>query len=234
LRRYLLAQAGLADLPRPLRLLEVGCGTGAVLGDLAELPQARRFGLDISLDFLRAAQGNLPAARLALGDGRALPFAPQVFDLSLCHYLLLWVESPLEIVRQMRRVTRPGGMVLALAEPDYGGRIDYPPALQALGEAQQAALRRQGADPWMGRKLKAVFHQAGLIDVRSGVIGGEWSAGPTPLQIESEWQVLVQDLRNWLPSDTIEAWQQADLQAWQRGERILFVPTFYAAGRVPA
>jgi len=75
----------------------------------------------------------------------------------------------------MARITRPGGAVLALAEPDYGGRIDYPIKLAQMGKWQIESLRLQGADPLMGRKLATIFNSAGFDSVETGVLGGQWS-----------------------------------------------------------
>ena len=62
----------------------------------------------------------------------------------------------------MVRVTHPGGFVLALAEPDYGGRIDYPTELSQIGDWQKNALKQQGANPLMGRELRSIFSHAGI------------------------------------------------------------------------
>jgi hypothetical protein len=131
----------------------------------------------------------------------------------------------------MRRVTRSGGSVIALAEPDYGGRIDYPEELAILGRHQAAALRKQGADPRMGRRLAEVFHQLGLQDIEVGVLGGQWKGKSSRREWELEWRVLQSDLGGEQDTDSLRA---LDWAARERGERVLFVPTFYAFGRVPA
>jgi hypothetical protein len=123
--------------------------------------------------------------------------------------------------------------VLVLAEPDYGGRIDYPEELSQLGRWQKAALHRQGADPLMGRRLRAVLQQAGLADIETGVLGGQWKTPPPPEDFEREWAVLKSDLADSVPDDIIKRFYRLDQTARVRGERLLFVPTFYAWGGVP-
>ncbi len=231
LRRYLYRQAGLA---RARRALEVGCGSGAILGELAaQLPLA--VGLDLDRAVLALAQVNAAGAPLTAGDAHTLPFAAASFDLSLCHFLLLWVADPLGVLREMKRVTRPGGWVLALAEPDYGGRVDFPEALATLGLWQRESLQRQGADPLMGRKLAMLFHRAGLESVETGALGGQWRGAPDWDQWQLEWAVLESDLEKTFPDfESRKVLKAIDQSAYQSGERVLFVPTFYAAGRVPA
>ncbi len=214
------------------RVLETGCGTGAILRDLPAVTSARVFGIDIRRDFLRIAQSSQPSLRLAAANVYSLPFAPGSFDVCLCHFFLLWVD-PAQALAEMRRVTRSGGKILALAEPDYGGRIDYPPELESLGQHQAAALQEQGADPRAGRKLAALFHQAGLVDVFTGVVGGFWASVPSQEDIDLEWQVLRHDLAGRLNPTDLELAEHQDRQAWASATRILYIPTFYAAGAVP-
>lgn len=230
-RRYLLERIGPVEAGR---VLEVGCGTGAVL---AELGEGCVHGLDIRLDYLQLARRNVPLARLAQGDAHHLPYAAGSFEATCCHFLLLWVPDPLGVVSEMRRVTQPGGAVLLMAEPDYGGRIDFPAELAALGEWQRQALRLAGANPDIGRELAGLLSQNGLADIEWGVLGGSWSGQPAPEDWEMEWRVLRADLEhipNLLPEREaeIDALQELDRRAWGRWERVLFVPTFYAWGRV--
>jgi SAM-dependent methyltransferase len=251
LRRYLFERSGLSP---GQRLLEVGCGTGAVLASLSAAG-CRLHGLDINADFLHQAGQNLLAPAWSQGDdllpsstltpnslipnpvfltqadAHHLPYTDGSFDIVFCHFLLLWVHEPVEVIREMRRVTRPGGWVLALAEPDYGGRVDYPEALIQLGELQEEALRRQGAETRLGRRLGALFHSTGLAEVESGVLGGQWREPPSLEDLAQEWAVLQSDLGDQISAEKFNSLQQIDQSAWARGERVLFVPTFYALGR---
>ena len=233
LRRYLFEHVGVSDLGS---ILSVGCGTGAILQELVAQDSGgaqRFFGLDINQKFLDLAQENILLARLTCGDAHQLPYPGASFDLSLCHFLLLWVADPIQVLAEMRRVTRPGHAVMALAEPDYGGRIDFPYELEQLGEWQQAALSSQGADLQIGRQLSGLFCRAGLIDVESGVLGGQWSGQPEQGAWESEWAMLRSDLAGSVPTAQLDSLQAQDQRAWQHGERVLYVPTFYAWGKVP-
>jgi SAM-dependent methyltransferase len=227
-RSYLFNRAGLATAKR---ILEVGCGTGALWEDLPIPPGAASHGLDLNLDSVNQARENAPGLCAVHADGGHLPYSSACFDLVFCHYLLLWVKNPVQILREMARVTRPGGALLALAEPDHAARIDHPPALQPLGEWQTVALADQGVNPRMGRELAGVFAEAGIALIENGVIGGGWSV-PTAAETELEWGVLQADLTGRVADQDIQKMRMLDGQARLAGSRVLFVPTFYAWGRV--
>jgi SAM-dependent methyltransferase len=246
LREHLYARAGLENARR---ILEVGCGTGALLSEWVKASPARPeiiidrsgqknippdlnvHGLDLDRNYLSLARRQAPSAWLVQADAHFMPYAEASFDLLYCHFLLLWVREPRQVLAEMARLLRPGGSLLALAEPDYGGRIDYPPELIELGRQQEEALRRQGAETRLGRRLVSLFHQAGLQDVEIGVLGGQWRGAPSQVEWQVEWAVLQNDLEAFMPCGELDRWRAIDAQAWKRGERVLFVPTFYAWGR---
>jgi ubiquinone/menaquinone biosynthesis C-methylase UbiE len=221
------------DLGRLRRILEVGCGTGAVCASVArELPSAKVAGVDLNIRRLEFARSHDPACAYAAGDGTQLPFPARTFDLVFCHYLLLWIPSPAQALREMARVVRPGGWVIALAEPDHSARIDYPPPLDELGRLQTDALRRQDADPALGRRLASLFTDAGLNVEETGILGSQdIHSGRPDEDSELEWRILKEDVGPAVTSSGWERFRKADSAALARGERVLFVPTFYCFAR---
>jgi SAM-dependent methyltransferase len=227
LREYLFRQAGLETAQR---VLEVGCGTGAVLATLPA-PGPSVHGLDREAGRLAEARRHAPGARLTCGDARALPYTSGTFDLTFCHFLLLWVGDPLAVLLEMKRVTRPGGAVLALAEPDYTARVDRPAALVPLGTWQTEALRAQGADPSIGERLAELFDRAGIRLVETGTLRGRGEPPQTPAERALEWTVLEADLAGRVPTVDLQEMKSIDEEAWRSGRRLLYVPTFFASGR---
>jgi SAM-dependent methyltransferase len=140
LRAYLFDKAGLSNARR---VLEVGCGTGAILRDLHT--SASLHGLDLDPAALAQCRIHAPNATLTCGDGHFLPYPDQTFDIVYCHFFLLWVGDPLQAVREMKRVTSKNGHILALAEPDYFARVDKPDELKILGEWQRDVVEKTGS-----------------------------------------------------------------------------------------
>lgn len=216
------------------KVLEVGCGTGAITTDTGLTASCKLYGLDIDLEYLSIARKSDTQTHFTAANAMETPFPKGVFDVVYCHYFLLWMKDIPAVLAEMRRVTRPGGVILALAEPDYGGRIDYPPSLAELGQWQAHALARQGAHPEIGRRLLALFTAAGFVQVEAGLMGGQWKATFDSQAFENEWKVLQDDLDGMVSPARLQALRQMDEIATQKGERILFVPTFYASGKVPS
>lgn len=231
LRNYIY---NLIGIQRANKILDVGCGTGVLENELNNLTPARVFGLDIDFNPLHMAQEYAPKSSYNVGDCLSLPYRNEAFDITICHFLLLWVYDVPKAISEMIRVTRLKGFVLALAEPDYGGRIDYPPELSQIRNWQINSLKQQGANPLLGRELRSLFSQAGLENLEIGVLGGQWKDNETDQDMDLEWDVVQSDL-----NQNIEFINQADqlhtieIASRKAHHRILFVPTFYAFGMVP-
>lgn len=226
IRNYLLGQANLSNARF---LLEVGCGTGVLLKGFKTY--AAVHGLDIDHNCLLYAKKTDPIPIFSCGDAHDLPYFDAVFDIVFCHFLILWLSDPSRAIAEMVRVVRHGGSIIAFAEPDYGGRIDHPDCFSKIGIAQLDSLRHQGADPLTGRKLSSLFHQAGLTEIETGVIQGQWSKYTDKSDFELEWQILELDLAGIYNHDEIKQLKDQDWISWQNGERVLYIPTFYAIGK---
>ncbi|BCY18969.1 MAG: methyltransferase domain-containing protein [Chloroflexi bacterium] len=228
----LFAQAG--GLTPGSSVLEAGCGTGALMSSLAGISPALYTGVDVQPGLLHHAAGVFPGFTFACADGFCLPFANNQFDAVVCHYFLLWVDNVPAILREMLRVTRPGGFVGALAEPDYGSRIDYPVDFESCGRAQRDSLIRQGADPDMGRKVPAALAEAGCVDIAYGILGAYLPVPLTEEQIRSEQSILRNDLSDSEMNRSMENILLYDAEARRRNTRVHFIPTFFGWGKKPA
>jgi ubiquinone/menaquinone biosynthesis C-methylase UbiE len=161
------------ELDPGTRLLEVGCGAGAVLAVLGqEFPDVQLFGIDIEPKQLEFARRHLEQsgveAVLRQGDALALPFADESFDHVWMMWLLEHIADAPAALRQARRVLVPEGRLTAI-EVDYATCRAEPttPALEALFRAM---VRGMAAAGWSdaGTRLPGWLRAAGFREIDKG------------------------------------------------------------------
>jgi SAM-dependent methyltransferase len=167
LRRRFLRRLGIA---RGERVLEVGCGSGVVLRDLARLVgrSGRVAGIDPSRRAVTAARAlcrGIPAIAIRVADGLALPFARDRFDVALAVTVALHVADPSRLVQEMVRVLRPGGR-LGLQDQDFGTLAVTHPDAALTDRILRGVVGRLYEEPYSGRRLLGLLRGAGLDRVR--------------------------------------------------------------------
>ncbi len=103
---------------------EIGCGTGSLAGGIAaRRPRRPIVGVDLSLPYLAQARRNAPAAAYAVYDAQHLAFGDDSFAAALAQLVLNFVPDPAAAGAEIRRVTRPGGVVAASVWDFRGGLV---------------------------------------------------------------------------------------------------------------
>jgi SAM-dependent methyltransferase len=161
-----------AGMTGPVRVLDVGCGTGSPSFHLAKDPEIIDLrGLDISPAYVQHANRRNVDARLdfQVGDACALPFPDGCFDHTVSMLALQFVPQADLALREMRRVTCRGGTLAAATWDARGGFValrmvfDAAAILDQNGrQARAAAYTRPLSRPG---DLARKWHDAGLIDV---------------------------------------------------------------------
>jgi SAM-dependent methyltransferase len=171
----------LAEVGQGARMLDVGCGTGIVARRAAPRVGAagRLTALDLNEDMLRVArrvsQGLRPAIEWRQGDALALPFADGSFDVVVCQQALQFFQDPERGLREMRRVTAPGGRVVAAVlrpirySPPYGPLAD---ALERHVGREAGAMMRSPFPAWDRDAVKGLAGRAGLRDPHVRIVVG--------------------------------------------------------------
>ena len=114
--------ADLAGVRSGQRALDVGCGTGALTAELvARLGADAVAAADPSAPFVGAMRERFPGVDVREAPAEQLPFADDGFDVTLAQLVVHFMPDPVAGLREMARVTRPGGVVAACVW-DHGGQ----------------------------------------------------------------------------------------------------------------
>ena len=129
--------------------------------------RARTVGVDANLERIQTARSRVPPAAQAIefvnADVHDLPMADDSFDFAWSRFVFEYLPNPGLVLREMIRVTRPGGIV-AVADLD-AQLVNFHPQSASTRDGMQRALHllaQDGFDPWIGRKLFAMFKSHGM------------------------------------------------------------------------
>jgi SAM-dependent methyltransferase len=163
----------LAELLRPgMKVLDVGCGTGAITGGIADAvtPRGLAVGCDVSESLLadrrRRRQPDDPL-RFVRANIYALPF-DRTFDIVTAARVVQWLARPLEAIRAMRAAATPTGSVVVL-DYDHERIAWHPPPPASMLRFYSAFLAWRadaGMDNAIAAHLPALFESAGLTGIR--------------------------------------------------------------------
>lgn len=212
------------DLSAEFRLLEVGCGTGAVLRSVARHKGLRGevVGVDQCEAFVVAARKFADIENLGgcvdfrVGDAHGLDFPPASFDVVIASTLISHVTEPSAVLREMARVLRPGGTIVVF-DGDYAS-LTYAYTDHAVGRRMDEALANAtfnnpmimrdlpGLLPSLGLRLNAAWGDA-VVEVGKASFFKSFAEAYLP---------YVLDAGN-LPVDVVKQWHDAQIQASMAG-----------------
>ena len=152
-------------------VLDVGCGPGALTGELVRrLGSASVSAVDPSESFVAAARERHPGVTVQLAAAEELPYRNGTFDGALAQLVVHFMTDPVAGLGEMARVTRPGGVVAACVWDHAGGHGPLGPFWEAARELDptvedqsQVAGAREG-------HLAELFVAAGLTEVAVSVL----------------------------------------------------------------
>lgn len=152
-----------------LALLDVGAGSGTISVTFAKaIPDGHVTGIDLNPDILPRARAVAEMAgvknvEFQQGDIYKLPFADGTFDITFCHQVLTHLKAPWDALREMVRVTKPGG-IIAAREGDLETECVWPdlPGLLKLHKFTTGMMSAAGGSPTGGRQLLSWALKAGV------------------------------------------------------------------------
>ena len=150
------------------RALDVGCGPGALSAVLVErLGSDHVAALDPSDSFVEAARRRLPGVDIRLASAESIPFDDHSFDVTLAELVVHFMSDPVGGIREMARVTKPGGTIAACVwdhTTDTGALSAFWKVVRTFDPAADDESGLAGAREG---QLTEIFAAAGLHDIRS-------------------------------------------------------------------
>ena len=153
------------------RALDVGCGTGALTAHLVERLGVGAVGaIDPSPSFVAALRQRFPALDVRSGQAERLPFADDSFDRTLAQLVVPFMTDPVAGLREMARVTRPGGVVAASVWPAGEEKSPFAAFRQAVRDTDPAEADPNELPGTLPGELESLFASAGLDDTESAAL----------------------------------------------------------------
>jgi SAM-dependent methyltransferase len=170
--------ADFASIGEAQRVLDVGCGPGALTGELV-----RRFGADAvaavdpSPGFVEAAGRRNPGVDVRRAEAESLPFDDGSFDAALAQLVVHFMTDPAAGIAEMRRVTRDGGVVTACVWDHAGGAGPLARFWDAARELDPGVADESDLPGAREGDLERLLHEAGLGDVEERLLTVEVEHG---------------------------------------------------------
>jgi SAM-dependent methyltransferase len=163
--------ADFAGIVAGQRALDVGCGPGILTEELVtRLGADAVAAVDPSSSFVQAARARLPGVTVAEASADDLPFAHDGFDTTLAQLVVHFMPDPVAGLREMRRVTRPGGLVAASVWDHAGGQGPLGVFWRAAHDIGGEITDESGLPGAREGHLAELFEDAELGDISATVL----------------------------------------------------------------
>ena len=158
--------ADFAGIAAGRRVLDVGCGPGALTTELVQrVGAAAVAAVDPSAQFVAAARERHPGVQVRIAAAEELPFADAEFDAALAQLVVHFMDDPVRGLAEMARVTRNGGVVAACVWDHAGGHTPLAPFWDAVHELDPNATDESRLAGGHEGHLTELCTKAGLRDV---------------------------------------------------------------------
>ncbi|MDF2690232.1 MAG: methyltransferase type 11 [Gammaproteobacteria bacterium] len=205
-------------------ILDCGCGPGSITLDFARYAYAGAVsGIDLEhsqIEFCKnaAKEQGISNVEFKQGSIMHIPFPDNSFDIVHAHAVLCQLNSPLDAIKEMMRVAKPGGIV-AVREMDWRANLIHPesPLLVKEYQIRKQAIDKMGGDYFIGGKLRGLFNSAQFAKVEAGasceVCGDAGSITEVSHYIAKQWEdapfVKLALDEGWVNQEEIKQIQQA-------------------------
>ncbi|MFY0569811.1 methyltransferase domain-containing protein [Archangium lansingense] len=202
------------------RILDAGCGVGEVTRELGALVgrTGRVMGIDLSANMVAEARLRTEGTGLPVeyrqGDIHRLDLPSGSFDGCRASRVFIYLDEPREALAELLRLTRPGGAVV-LFEPELDSWVldgPEPAVVRKLVHFWADQLR----NPWIGRRIPALFRSLGVSELAVVPVVGTWNLGM--LETFGIYPVLEKAIRQGVATQAeVDTWVEFMKQGDQNG-----------------
>jgi len=161
--------ADLADVSAGQRVLDVGCGPGALTAELVRrVGAANVAAVEPSASFVAAARSRFPDVDVHQASAEQLPFEDDAFDIAIAQLVVHFMADPVGGLREMARVTRPGGTVAASVWDHAGERGPLSLFWRAARSLEAETIDESRLAGARSGHLAELLREAGIKDVEAG------------------------------------------------------------------
>ncbi len=223
LRSSLYRRAGIRTRKK---ILDVGCGTGIIANELAQRSGNSVTGIDINSERISKAQKLYPDVDFQVTDALKTGFESSSFDLIVSSFLWLWINEKETLANEIKRLLKPSGVYISLAEFDYEARIDYPEPLMKKKDLYIQLIKQDGGDPFAARQLPNLFNDSNLNTT--------WGASCSAFRelhliedFEKDWQHIKEHLAQESFSQNLQDIYILEKKFLKNKTRFVFMPVFW-------
>lgn len=222
--RLMVSEAG---IERASRVLDLGCGDGYYVEQLSHVvgPNGHITGVDLDEQLLQAAERRsraLPApCSFVREEGTRLPWPDATFDVAFSALCFFDFPNPVEVLAEMKRVTRPGGLLVVIEhDSNHQALFPYPPTLEmAMSQAlKRASQHLPGVSTrfYAARRLPEWLARLGLVNVDRRSYSADMTHPLSPTQARFIDLFLDEQARHVRPF--LDADSRKLLAAWRAGK----------------
>lgn len=224
------------DLKPGLKMLDVGSGPGHTTLELARrvAPGGSVTGVDINAEFVARSSARARDAKLAATFVQhgfpPLPFPDRSFDRVWCKNVLEYVDSAVDTVAEMARVTAVGGIVVAVDSDWDMIALEIGPAARERSDRILAASKAIAIkEPRIGRQLHGLFRAAGLGEVKVEILAGADTVGRSLPMLKASFARYARDSGKIAPGE-VDRWFEDIDDAVSSGTFLFVLPQFVVRG----
>jgi len=189
-----------------ISVLDVGCGTGVMSKYVAQ-KNINGTVIGVDIDEKRVKENNEANTYSNLtfqaADAYKLPFADNTFDLCFCRFMLMHLCDPIRAIKEMARVTKKGGTVLAHEGfHDAIWMVPARPVFEKFLSVWKTKMNSSKQDHSIGIRLHTLFSNSNLFSVEHSILAHSFAGSdPTIKQYLNNWREHIPSLKESLSPD---------------------------------